>query len=107
MMEPQGDGGRISYGAIQRIANAKCGGQGCHRPPDIDMYFSVGTMTAMCNMGERRFVVPDDPDSSYLIRKLQGGPMICNNRMPLGRAPLPPEEIDLIREWIRQGARRD
>ncbi len=29
---------------------------------------------------------------------------IAGSQMPLGRPPLPPEEIDAIRQWILDGA---
>ena len=48
-------------------------------------------------------VKPGDPDGSYLIRKLEGG-RIVGERMPLGSAPLPPETLAVIREWIARGA---
>ena len=49
-------------------------------------------------------IEPNNPDNSYLIRKLEGGPNISGNRMPLGQAPLPQATIDNIREWVSNGA---
>lgn len=49
-------------------------------------------------------VEPFNPDDSYLIRKLEGGPDIVEDRMPLDRSPLSQEQINVIRVWIAQGA---
>jgi hypothetical protein len=49
-------------------------------------------------------VTPGNPSNSYLIRKLEGGPNIVANRMPLAGPPLPQTTIDSIRLWITNGA---
>lgn len=49
-------------------------------------------------------VLPNNPDDSYLVRKVEGGPDIVGGRMPLGRAPLSAEQIGMIRSWISAGA---
>jgi hypothetical protein len=47
-------------------------------------------------------VVPGEPDKGWLMHTIS----VAEGRykMPPGTASLPPEEIALIREWIRQGA---
>lgn len=52
-------------------------------------------------------VQPNNPDNSYLIRKLEGGPEIAGAQMPLNLTPLPQETINAIRVWISQGAQRN
>lgn len=49
-------------------------------------------------------VEPFNPDDSYLIRKIEGGPDIGGARMPLNRTPLPDGQIRAIRRWIANGA---
>ncbi|MDX1389388.1 MAG: hypothetical protein R3344_09370 [Acidobacteriota bacterium] len=49
-------------------------------------------------------VEPFEPDNSYMVWKIEGRAGIVGDQMPLGRPPLDPEEIALIREWIRLGA---
>jgi len=48
-------------------------------------------------------VAPGDPDASYLIDKLEGTQLL-GTQMPQGAAPLPAEDIAVIREWITRGA---
>ena len=48
-------------------------------------------------------VDPGSPDDSYLIRKLEGTAS-TGGQMPLGAAPLPQADIDVIRQWITDGA---
>ncbi|HWM71231.1 MAG TPA: Ig-like domain-containing protein [Steroidobacteraceae bacterium] len=45
-----------------------------------------------------------DPDSSYIIRKLQNTPGITGQQMPFGGPYLPQSTIDVIRQWITSGA---
>ena len=49
-------------------------------------------------------IAPGDPDNSYLVWKIEGRPEIAGAQMPRGRAPLPQEQIDVIRQWIADGA---
>ena len=49
-------------------------------------------------------VEPNDPDNSYLIRKLEGGPNIQGGQMPQGGPMLDAATIQMIRDWILDGA---
>lgn len=48
-------------------------------------------------------VDPGDPDNSYLIQKLEGTAGM-GGQMPLNSTPLPQADIDVIRQWITDGA---
>lgn len=48
-------------------------------------------------------VQPGNPDASYLIQKLEGTAEV-GGRMPLNGPPLPQATIDVIRQWITDGA---
>jgi hypothetical protein len=52
-----------------------------------------------------RRVRPGDPDLSYLVQKLEGRAAV-GARMPLNSPPLPQATIDVIRQWISEGAQR-
>jgi gamma-glutamyltranspeptidase len=88
----------------------RCAGSGCHfddDPGGLDM--STRELAYRSLVTEER-VVPGDPGASVLWERLtrecqQGGDggESCG-RMPLGRDPLPREELDLIEAWIRAGA---
>ncbi len=50
---------------------------------------------------------PSSPDTSYLVLKIQGSPGISGVRMPANGPPyLPQSTIDVIRQWITDGAQR-
>ena len=56
-------------------------------------------------------VQPGDPGHSFLFRKLQGDfsglpcdPDHCGERMPLRNPRLPQYDIELIQQWITEGA---
>ena len=54
------------------------------------------------------FVVPGDPDNSYLLQKLEGSPTITGARMPRNAGPfLTAGQISIIRRWIQLGAKND
>jgi hypothetical protein len=48
-------------------------------------------------------VEPGDPNNSYLIQKLEGT-AATGRRMPLNGSPLPQSDINVIRQWIAEGA---
>lgn len=48
-------------------------------------------------------VEPGNPDDSYLVQKLEGTASV-GGRMPLDGAALPQATIDVIRQWIIDGA---
>lgn len=51
------------------------------------------------------FVIPGDPDRSYLVRKLEGAADITGARMPRSNGPfLTPGQMLVIRRWIQEGA---
>ncbi len=52
-------------------------------------------------------VNPGDPDTSYLVHKIEGADTIVANRMPLNGTPLTETQIQLIKDWISAGAPAD
>lgn len=53
-------------------------------------------------------VVPNQPDSSFLIAKLNGNLHTDEGeRMPLGGNPLSQSSIDMIKAWIADGAKNN
>lgn len=55
-----------------------------------------------------RRVVPGDPDSSYIVHKLEGRPGIIGRQMPYSGPPyLTSGQLVIIRRWIEIGAPRN
>jgi hypothetical protein len=48
-------------------------------------------------------IKPGDPDSSYLVQKIEGHASV-GGQMPLGGPPLSAEQIAAIRQWVTDGA---
>lgn len=74
--------------------------------------------TRYCEDGELPFVVPGDPDASFLVYKIGGGGQhdpdgrSCRQLMPSredGKSlmDLDPDAVATIRTWIAEGARAD
>jgi hypothetical protein len=49
-------------------------------------------------------VNPGNPNSSYMILKIEGAMGIEGSQMPLGEAPLPQATMDAIIQWVTNGA---
>lgn len=103
----------VSFSAqVQPIFIANCVNAGCH--PGNGSPFSLQTGVSYGNLvevnaitgpcaGDKR-VKRSDATASALIKRLEGN---CGDRMPLGGNPLPSGQIQLIRDWINQGARNN
>jgi hypothetical protein len=48
-------------------------------------------------------VIPGDPDNSLLVVKLAGNPT-CGERMPPAGEPIPTPTLDVVKQWIQNGA---
>jgi hypothetical protein len=107
-------GGGVSFSAqIQPIFTASCVNAGCH--PGGGAPFSLASGQSYSNLvnqpasvgscqGQMR-VQPANPDNSVLVKRLEGS--TCGNQMPLGGTPLSAASIQLIRDWITQGAQNN
>lgn len=60
---------------------------------------TVNVLSTRCAPLDR--IEPNDPDNSCLVRRILG---TTPPRMPFQQAPLTPEQITTIRNWISQGA---
>lgn len=95
------------------IFGPTCATANCHSgaTPDANLNLSdeatsranlVGVSTTQLGGAGIR-VISGDPDNSYLIQKLENAAGIEGQQMPLGGAPLPQADIDVIRLWIADG----
>ncbi len=93
---------QVSYSSqIQPIFNNNCGGSQCHIG-GMANGLSLQNYTSLMQGGNSGAVVlPGNPNGSILIRRLEGN---IQPQMPLGRSPLPQATINLIRQWIAEGA---
>ena len=65
--------------------------------------FAMLVNTPSVEVPSLKRVAPGQPDTSYLIQKLEGHAAV-GGQMPLGQNPLPQATIDVIRQWIANGA---
>lgn len=86
---------------IQPIFNSNC--TGCHGSNGgVTLTSYEALMNSDGNNYGTNLVVPEDPDASGLVDKIEPNPQ-HGNRMPVGGA-LSDAEIALIRQWISEGA---
>src|SRR5882724_3670491 len=73
---------------------------------DADHSYALLVSVASAEQPAVLRVAAGDPDSSYIIRKLQNTPGISGAQMPFGGPYLPQSTIDVIRQWITNGAQK-
>lgn len=84
---------------ILPIFISNCAFSGCH---DAGTGMSGVILTTYENiMGSDVIEVGEAEDSDLFERIIENDP---NNRMPLGRDPLPQQQVEKIRQWINDGA---
>lgn len=112
--DPPNDG-PISFSAhIQPIFTTNC--SVCHRPGGIahlrgivleltegNSYLGLVNQPSI-QQSDLTLVVPGDSNASLLFHKVNSNSPPIGDRMPLLGPPLPRAAIDLIRDWIDQGA---
>ena len=103
-----GDTTHPTFASIQTtVFTPSCATSSCHggreRPTLSDgaAYNNIVNISSSQNV---LYIVPGDPDASYLYRKLIGS-SISGGIMPVGLS-MPKTKIDSIRVWIELGARR-
>ncbi|MEO2016795.1 MAG: DUF1549 domain-containing protein [Fuerstiella sp.] len=90
---------------VKPILQARC--QGCHQPAKASGEYVMTDFGKLFHGGESgdAAVVPGKPDESYLIAQIT--PEEGSAAMPSKGKPLSGVEIELIRNWIAQGAKDD
>ncbi len=103
------------FSAIQsNVFDVNCATSGCHQGSGapqglrLDAVNSYGLLVGVASSEVPSLlrVAPNDPDNSYLVQKLEGTAAV-GGQMPLGGAPLPQATIDVIRQWVSDGAMDD
>jgi len=88
---------------IRPILVRQC--QGCHQPASRQSDLSLTTYDAFKTGGRKgASFVPGSPEKSVVLSYLTGD---VKPQMPFGGRPLPDEQIELFRRWIREGAKDD
>lgn len=91
---------------------------GCHNgigpnlPGAMNLTSAAATFAAIVSVASVqqpavRRIAPNDPDASYLVRKIQGAAGITGSRMPLGGPFLDQATIDAVRAWVSAGAQNN
>ncbi|MBX3443951.1 MAG: DUF1553 domain-containing protein [Planctomyces sp.] len=90
------------YRQIRPILQAHC--QGCHQPAKPSGDFVMTSADRLYKGGESgsTAIVPGKPDESHLLAEIT--PVDGAASMPQGKPPLADAEIQLIRQWISEGA---
>lgn len=102
----------------QEIFNQRCLSAGCHNATaqagglnltagaSYDDLVDVPPTNEVALADDLLRVTPFDPDTSFLLIKLTGPAAGEGGRMPLSQSPLSPSQIEMVRDWIVDGAPR-
>ena len=93
------------------VFSIRCAVPGCHGGPTaqqglrLDPGFAYGNLINVASPRDQNLirVIPGNPDASFIIQKLEGTQTL-GDRMPLFGPYLPQTTIDVIRQWIHDGA---
>jgi CHRD domain/Bacterial Ig domain len=94
------------------ICSACHNGAGGSLPGSMNLTSASASFAALVNVASVEQasvlrVAPNNPDGSYLVRKLEGTSGITGARMPLGGPFLDQATIDRVRSWISAGAQNN
>src|SRR3984893_1703591 len=81
---------------VRPIIQRQC--QGCHQPNLKSSNLDLTTYEGLAAGGKR------GPALGLLVKYLTGE---TKPQMPLGMPPLPPEQIELVRNWVAAGGKDD
>ncbi len=88
---------------IRPILARNC--QGCHQPASRQSGLSLVGFSDFEKGGNKGpSFIAGNPEKSVIISYLTGE---IKPQMPFGGKPLPEEQIELVRRWIREGAKND
>jgi hypothetical protein len=90
---------------VQPVLSA-CHGEVCHGGAFLvpaQLMMLVGAATREC-CGRRRLIVPGQPEQSYVLDKVSGQNLCDGSRMPLGGPYLTPSQVQILSDWICEGA---
>ncbi len=96
----------VSYSLhVQRLFNQTCALSGCHSAGETGDRLKLDSYENL-RFGVRGLpvVIPGNAAQSELVLRIQG---TVGDRMPISRNPLNQNQINGIRAWINEGARRN
>ncbi len=101
--EPTPSGAKVSYYKdVRPLFQQHC--QGCHQPAKAGGGYVMTSFADLLKAGdsEQKGIVPGKPADSLLVKLL--GEVQGRARMPKGKEPLAKSQLELIGNWVAQGA---
>ncbi len=97
----QQDEAGVFASQIRPILGARC--YQCHGPDLQQNGLRLDSLAAILKGGQNgSVVIPGDGDKSPLVRHILG---LDRPRMPFGAPPLSADQVELIRQWVMDGAK--
>lgn len=104
-LAPTLDSIQVNVFSVNCAVSGCHGGAGAQQGLRLDPGFAYGNLVNVASPRDPNQirVVPGDPDNSFIIHKLEGTQTL-GDRMPQGGPYLPQSTIDVVRQWIANGA---
>lgn len=106
-----GNGGTPSeptFSNVQNILSSSCATSGCHdsstEQNGVNLTSYDDVMNSVGQQYGENVVQADDAAGSPLVDKIESGNPEFGDRMPPGGPYLSTDDIDLIKDWINEGA---
>lgn len=100
-----------TFSNVQTIFNGNCATSGCHNSSTqqngVDLSSYDAAMNSVGSQYGTEVIKPNDADGSPLVDKISSDNPQYGVRMPKDRAPLSSDQINLIRQWINEGAQNN
>lgn len=107
------DGGNTAptFANVQAIFNGNCATSGCHNASSEQSGVNLSSYNSVINsVGSqygKKVIQPNDAAGSPLVDKISSDNPQFGSRMPLNSPPLSDDQINLIRQWIDEGAQNN
>jgi hypothetical protein len=93
---------------VEKIFSKSCGISGCHQGKypkmmlnlEPDKFMNSLLSISSKEMSSMHLVNAEDPEKSYLLKKIRGDKGVVGGRMPLESPPLKEEEMKTIEDWV-------
>jgi hypothetical protein len=104
-LAPTLDSIQVNVFSVNCAVSGCHGGAGAQQGLRLDPGFAYGNLVNVASPRDPNQirVIPGDPNDSFIIHKLEGTQTL-GDRMPQGGPYLPQSTIDVVRQWIADGA---
>ncbi|HKK44152.1 MAG TPA: c-type cytochrome domain-containing protein [Balneolaceae bacterium] len=100
-----------TFANVSQIFSSHCATSGCHdsqtQQNGVDLSGYDAATNSVGNQYGKKVIQPNDAAGSPLVDKISSNDPTYGVRMPKGGSALSSDDIDLIKQWIDNGAKNN